>query len=256
MANGVLAVPAGLGQSTGSGAFPVSFQFRNNGTVSGSPVAQVKIFDCLVNQLDSNLSIPYPTLQALQNLMGSQGTNGGVMGTTALLSNSLAAGVGAAMTNTAASLGSGLGGQFSAQPTLAVGTDGILCSYQNPPGGFGQKPRTLLIYGVRIQGAVTTALTGGAVLYQYSLAFGHTNISLATAEGPNNKAPRRDVLGFGTYAAAAVVGTLGSQGIEIPFTSPRIINPGEFVAIAAKNLGVVTTAGVITFSITFDSCWV
>ena len=36
------------------------------------------------------------------------------------------------MTNTTAALGTGLGGQFSALPTLAVNTDGIICSYLNP----------------------------------------------------------------------------------------------------------------------------
>ena len=255
MANGILATPANAGQSTGTGAFPATFQFRNVNAVTGSPVAQAKITNFLVTQLDSNIGIPFPTLQALQNLMGSQGTNGSVMGSTALLSNNLAAGAGAAMTNTTAALGTGLGGQFSVQPTLAVGIDGIVCSFQNPPGGINQKPRTLLIYGIRIQGAVTTTLVGGTVLYQYSLAYGHTNVSLATTETQNSKAPRRESLGLGTYAANAAVGVLGSAGVSDPFVSAIIINPGEFVAIVAKNQGVVTTAGVITICVTFDSCW-
>jgi hypothetical protein len=189
--------------------------------------------------------------------MGSQGTNGGTMGSTALLTNSLAAGAGTVMTNTTAALGTGLGGQFSALPTLAVGTDGIVCSYQVPIGGINQTPRSLIIYGVRIQGCVTTVLAGNAtaVSYLYTLAYGHTTVSAATAEGVAAKATRRDALGFESYGAAAAVGTIGT-GVYMPFTSARIVNPGEFVAILAKNLGVVTTTGVITFGVTFDAQWI
>jgi hypothetical protein len=257
LANGVLNIPAAAGQTTGTGCFPLSIQFRNSNTVSGSPVAQLKVLDVAVSQLDVNLGISYPTLQTIQGLMGSQGTNGNTQGSTALLTNNLAAGAGAAMTNTTAALGTGLGGQFSALPTLAVGTDGILDSYQVPIGSINVTPRSLLIYGVRIQGCVTTVLAGNAtaVSYLYSLAYGHTTVSAATAEGVASKATRRDALGFESYAAAAAVGTIG-QGVYMPFTSPRIVNPGEFVAILAKNLGVVTTTGVITFSVTFDAQWI
>ena len=55
--------------------------------------------------------------------MSYQGQTGQTLGSTALYTNNLAAGAGAVMTNTTAALGSGLGGQFSALPTLAVGTD-------------------------------------------------------------------------------------------------------------------------------------
>jgi hypothetical protein len=189
--------------------------------------------------------------------MGSQGTNGNTMGSTALLTNNLAAGAGAVLTNTTAAAGVGLGGQFSVQPTLAVGTDGILQSYQVPVGSINITPRTLVIYGIWLQGCVSTVLVGNAtaVAYEYSLAYGHTNVSAATAEAVAAKAPRRDALGFESYAAAAPVGTTG-QGIYRSFTSPKIVNPGEFIQILAKNLGVVTTTGVITFTVGFDSAWV
>ena len=196
-------------------------------------------------------------------LASAQGTQGNTQGTTALYSNSLAAGAGAAMTNTAASLGTGLGGQFSAQPTLTVGTDGIVCSFQIPQGSVTVKPQVFMCTGVKIHGAVTTALTGGPVVYAYSLAYGHTAVSMATAEGtsfttnPTTKAPRRVPLGFETYAAAAAVGILGSPaGIYMPFPDGVAVNPGEFVAVCAKNLGTVTTAGVITLHVTLTGYWV
>ncbi len=256
MANGVLNIPSAVGQNAATGCFPLSVQFRNTGILSGTPIAQIKITDVAVSQLDLNLGIQYPTLQALSGLMGSQGTNGNTQGSTALLANNQAAGAGVALNNTTAAAGVGLGGQFSVLPTLAVGTDGILDSYPIPVGGINVTPRSLLIYGVRIQGVVTTVLSATAVTYLYSLAYGHTTVSAATAEGLAAKATRRIPLGFETYASAAAVGTLGSAGIFVPFTAPIIVNPGEFVAILAKNLNTVTTSGVITFSITFDSQWI
>jgi hypothetical protein len=49
-----------------------------------------------------------------------------------------------------------------------------------------------------------------------------------------------------SYAAAAAVGTLG-QGIILMFPTPQPVYPGEYADIALKNLGVVTTTGVITY---------
>lgn len=235
---------------------PLSLQFYNPGAVTGSPVMQCKIGNVSVTQRDLNTEKPWPVQQALSGLMAYQGQEGGTQGSTALYTNSLAAGAGAAMTNTTAALGTGLGGQFSALPTLAVGTDGILCSYQNPAGSLTQPPRNLVVTGVRIQGGVTTTLVGGPVLYAYSLAFGHTALTLATAETGSfvtatAKAPRRIPLGLETYAAAAAAGAIGA-GIYVPFASPIVVHPGEFIAIVAKNLGTVTTAGVITLLVTFD----
>ena len=191
---------------------------------------------------------------ARQGLIGAQGQNGQTMGSTALLTNSLAAGAGVAMTNTTAALGTGLGGQFGALPTLTVGTDGITCSYLCPVPTGAIQGKTLMIYGVWVQGAVTTILAGGPVLYEYTLAFGHTALSLATAEGIAAKAPRRVFLGFETFANNAPVASIG-QGVYRAFNAPIPINPGEYVAITAKNLGVVTTTGVIVLGVGFDSHW-
>lgn len=253
---GELAIPAAQGQPFITTTLPITFQFRNAGTVSGGATAQAKVLDVFVNQKDINLGKPYSAIQAAQGLMGYQGTNGNTMGSTALYTNSLAPGAGAVMTNTTAALGTGLGGQFAALPTLAANTDGIICSFQVPVGSINIVPRTLYITGIKLQGAVTTVLVGNAtpVHYAYSLAFGHTAVSLATAEAVAAKAPRRIALGYETFAAAAAIGVIG-QGVSMSFASPIVVNPGEFVAVVAKNIGVVTTTGVITFLVTFDCYW-
>jgi hypothetical protein len=175
------------------------------------------------------------------------------MGSTALYTNSLAPTAGAAMTNTTAALGSGLGGQFSALPTLAANTDGIICSFQVPLGPATLPGKTLYIRNINIDAIVTTVLAGNAtpVIYAYSLAYGHTAVSLATTETTTSKAPRRKILGLNQFPAAAALGiqatSLGSN-IDVPVA----VYPGEFVQVVAKNIGAVTTTGVITFFIDID----
>jgi hypothetical protein len=193
--------------------------------------------------------------------MASQGQNGGTMGSTALFTNSLAPGAGAAMTNTTVALGSGFGGQFAAQPTLTASTDGIMQSYQNPVGGVNQTPRNLIVTGVRIQSVVTTTcVNAGPIIYVYSLAYGHTAVSMATAETASftsgtTKAPRRIALGVETFPVNTTIGTIATAngGIYITFGTPILVAPGEFIAICAKNVGTVSSSGVITFLVNFDA---
>lgn len=251
---GQVLTPAGNGQPGSSVSFPLSARLFFSGT-AGSAWAP-KISNTAVVAVDTQVGMTQGLANAISGLMGYQGQNGNAMGTTAIYSNSQAAGAGAAMTNTAA-VSTGLGGQISVLPTLAVGTDGILCSFTNPAGTVAIPGRNLVITGVTIQGGVTTVLTGGPVLYAYSLAFGHTAVSLATAEGALAKAPRRIALGLETYAVTAAVGAVGSAaGVGRQFQSPIVVAPGESVAVVAKNLGVVTTLGVITILVTLDCYWV
>lgn len=188
---------------------------------------------------------------------GHQGQAGHTQGSTALYTNSLAPGAGAVMTNTTAALGTGMGGQFSALPTLAANTDGIVFSYLNPVPTSAIAGKQLSIKGIRVDSIVTTVLAGNAtpVIYAYSLCYGHNALSLATTEAATTKAPRRIPLGLQSFAAAAAVGTMASP-ITISFDRPIPVNPGEYVALAAKNIGVVTTTGVITFFVTVDWGWV
>lgn len=256
---GSIEVPSANGAPFMSTALPCSMQFRNGALVSGSPVMQAKIYNVHVDQRDVPLLTPRANQLTGMGMVSSQGQSGGTMGSTALYTNSLAPGVGAAATNTTAALGSGLGGQFSVQPTLAANTDGIIMSYQNPVGGLTQTPRILYITGLWLRGMVTAALTGGPVLYAWSLAYGHTAVSMATTEAASfatatTKAPRRVPLDWDAYAATSALGTLG-QKIVATFDSAIPVNPGEFVALVAKNTGTVTSAGVITFLVGFNGYW-
>jgi len=119
-------------------------------------------------------------------------------------------------------------------------------------GPSTQTARNLIIRSVKINSSVTSGITGGPLLYAYSLAFGHTAVDMATTETTTTKAPRRIPLGYETFAAAATVGNIGT-GVFMAFASPVVVNPGEFVAICAKNLGVVASVGIVSFSVVFES---
>lgn len=252
----ILATPNTAGFPMYAPAQPWFARVYNSGVPSLA--VQLKVgYLCVGMQDAAGLALDVGTLSAIGGKHGSQGQTGHTMGSTALLTNNLAPGAGAAMTNTTAALGSGLGGQFSALPTLAANTDGIVCSYQNPAPTSAIPGKTLLIKGVRVQSIVTTVLAGGPVLYEYALCYGHTAVSLATAEGATAKAPRRLPIGLETFAANAAVGSLGSVGGQyMAFANPIAVLPGEFVAIAAKNVGTVTTTGVVMFIVTFDAVFI
>jgi hypothetical protein len=239
--------PAGQGTTSSSMNLPLSY--RNYNLAATSTAQIMKIGMCNVTLSDQEMAKPWAhTISGMGGNCDQTQTGSATHGSTALYTNNLAAGAGAAMTNTTAALGVGLGGQFTALPTLAVATDGIVCSYQVPLGTSTLPGKTLYVTGVKIATAVTTVLAGNAtpVIYAMSLAFGHTNVSLATTESATAKSPRRKPIGFLTFPAAAALGTVG-QELNVTFDTPTVIQSGEFFQVVAKNLGAVTTTGAICF---------
>jgi hypothetical protein len=242
------------GSTTASMNLPIFIRQYN--AFAATSASTIKVGYVNLSLGDMSTSKPWPHVMAGGGGMAYQGqTAGGSLGSQAFYANSVLVGAGAVMTNTTAALGSGLGGQFTALPSLAAGTDGIVCSYLVPAGTAALPGKSLYITGVKVHGAVTTALVGGPVLYAYSIAYGGTAVSLATTEANGTvKASRRIPLGFESFAATAGVGTKGSDsGVHMPFASPIIVQPGEYIQIAAKNLGTVTSSGTITFLVTFDA---
>ena len=244
--------PISQGQITSSMNLPLSFRNYNSVAVSTAQVMKVSNVNVTFADMNTNKIWSHILTGAGGHL--SQGQTGQTLGSTALYTNNLAAGAGAAMTNTTAALGSGLGGQFTALPTLATGTDGIVSSYQVPLGTASVPGKSLYITRVTINSAVSATLTGGAILYAYSLAYGHTAVSLVTTESATSKAPRRVPLGFQSFAANATIGTVANT-IDLDLNSPIVVQPGEFIQLLAKNLGTVTTAGTITFLVGFGGYW-
>jgi len=250
----VLTRISNAGATTASMNLPLFIRNYNSAATSSAQIVRVGYVN--VSQGDMSTNKPWSHVMAGAGAMAYQlQTGAAAFGTSALLTNSLGTGSVVAMTNTTAALGSGLGGQFSTLPTLAVTNDGVVSSYQVPSGSNTVPGKSLYITGVKVQGAVTQALVGGPVLYAYTLAYGHTAVALNTTETNGTvKAPRRVALGFETFAATAALGVLGSAtGCYMAFNSPVVVQPGEFVQVTAKNLGATASPGIITFLVAFDA---
>jgi hypothetical protein len=107
---------------------------------------------------------------------------------------------------------------------------------------------------------VQTVVVGGPYVCQYSLAFGHTAVSLVTAEAAATKASRRVPLPALTQVvtAAQAVSTMVSQpgGAFQDFgDAPIFINPGEFVQLVGKHIGTAGTTGTVAHVVTFVYGW-
>lgn len=245
--------PAGQGAALVSMNVPIAFR---NFNVAATSVAQVmKVGAVNATFGDQGMSKPWGHVLAGSGAMAAQGQTGGTMGSTAIYTNAAAAAAAALSNTTAAAANVGLGGIVNILPTLTAGTDGIITSYQVPLGTAAVPGKSLYITGIRLDSVITTALTGGPVIYAYSLAFGSTNVSLATTEAATAKAPRRLPLGIQSYVAAAAVGAVAPVIQDDWTCSPIVVHPGEFIQIVARNLGTVTTLGAVTVVAALTGYW-
>lgn len=250
-------LPSGQGRVALAGGLQFFYKHRITGGAAGV-VLQTSLGAYSVRLGGSSNT---STLHAAGSRMyGSyQGLSGGTMGSLATYANS-ANPTAAVPTNTTAALGTGLGGQFWETVSLAVNTDGIISSFQVPVGTVNLSGRRLVICGIGLASYVQTVIAGGPYISQYSLAFGHTAVSLATAEAATTKASRRIPLSAFTQVltAAQAVSTLVSQpgGSFISFgDAPIFVNPGEFVQLVTKHVGTVGTTGTVAHVVTFVYGW-
>lgn len=254
---GSLSIPAANGQPFINGSLPAFMQKYNSGAVSNTNTMRVS--DVTISLMDINNTKQYNVANCIAGMSGLVGQNGHTQGKTQWWTNNTAP-TAAAATNTAAIAGATtLGGLVAVNPTLTANNDGILFAFQNPSSTINITGRNLVVNGVTVQGAVTTALTGGPVVYAYAITFGHTAVSLATTESSSfatgtSHAPRIAFVGMETYAATAAVGVIGT-GCRLTLANPIVVRPGEFLSLIARNMGTVTTAGAITIGCTFDAYW-
>lgn len=188
-----------------------------------------------------------------------QGLSGGTMGTLGTYTNSTNP-TAAVPTNTTAAVGAvGLLNQAWETFSLALNTDGILLSYQVPAGTVAVQGKRLKVTGVKLSAYIQAALTGGPIVRTFALAYGHTAVSMATAEAATTKARRIVLLPELTQiiTAAQAVSTSVSQpgGCVSLFPEPVYVNPGEFVAVIVKGVGTVGTVGTIVNHIQLIYSW-
>ena len=252
---GEIATPVGASFGCKSLALPWSIRHAIVGGAAGAAtqalISDYRVFSRGV-QFADRLSI------VGSRVFGSyQGLSGGTMGSLSTYPNSTNP-TAAAPSNTAltANLPGGLGGQGLVTAAVAAATDGIWGSYQVPAGSQTVQGRRLAVRGVMLDLVNTgAAVATTATTIQFSLAFGHTAVSLATADTASfatatTKAPRRKALGYATWAVGAGIGA-GPQGGRIFMDfgdSPVYVNPGEFIALVGKFLvGTATASQTISF---------
>jgi len=252
--NGVLYAivdtPVGQGQPFMSSSLPFAVRHAIAGGAAGAALSFVLNDYCV--------SIGGPNISQTASIMGQrmygsyQGLSGGTMGSLATYPNSTNP-TAAAPSNTAltANLPAGLGGQGAVTAAVAAATDGIWGSYQVRAGTANVQGCRLVLRGVYIDLVnLGAAVATTATTIQFSLAFGHTAVSLATAEAATAKAARRIPLGIATWAIGAAIGAQPQGGrISVDLgDAPIFVNPGEFVALVGKFLaGSATASQVINF---------
>jgi hypothetical protein len=247
---GSIPLPIGQGRMVGASSLPMVIRQRHISTAGG--IIQALVGSYSVRLGGSSISTA-PSIQGNRIFGSYQGTQGGTQGSLANYANS-ANPTAAVPTNTTAALGVGLGGQFWETATLAVNTDGIICSYQNPLGTASLPGRRIVVRGIALSSFIQTTLVGGPFVSQYSLAWGHTAVSLATGEAALSKAPRRIALPFHQFFTLnEVVSTAPAQNTNFLDLgdAPIFLNPGEFIQLVTKHIGTAATAGVIAHCVTF-----
>lgn len=247
---GQIALPASQSRITLSSALPFAVKHRIVGGAAGG-VLQATVGSYNVRVGGSNVTSTVSTQG--NRLYGSyQGQSGGTMGSLATYPNSTNP-TAAAPSNTAltANLPAGLGGQGAVTAAAAAATDGIWASYQVPSPTVNVPGRRLVIRGVRVDLVnLGAAVATTATTIQFSLGFGNTAVSLATAEAVSAKASRRIPLGFATWPVGAAIGAQPQFGpifVDLG-DAPIFVNPGEFVQLIGKFLvGTATASQVINF---------
>jgi len=259
---GVQLIPTANATAFIGAALPMFMQKFNTGAVSNTN--QMRVGRVGVTLLDVQAGKELPLIQAGQGSHASVGQNGSVMGSTAGGFNQTALAAATTGTNTTANV-TGLGGLgvMTAQASnVAAAGDMIATSFQNPAPTINRSGRNLYITGIR----VSCMNTGAAVATTptsliWGIAYGHTAVSLATAESASfatatAHAPRRLPLGMCTAAVGAADGTAYDGELEYSFQSPIVIRPGEFISTTVRfRVGTATALQTLTYTVGFGGFW-
>lgn len=248
---GEVDVPSGNGAAISCGAVPFAVRQAHVGAASAVGGVSIADYTCTIGDLQT--SKEWAHQNAGMGLMAYQGQSGQTMGGTANAANSTITATGSG-SNTVANL-TGLGGLGQMAAAAGGATDIIATSFLNPAGTAAATGRTLYITGVRIAAAnYGAAVATTPTTLQWALAFGHTAVSLATAEAATAKAPRRIALGFQSVAVGAAVGAVYSpDNVSMIFNSPLVVNPGEYIQTIVKQVvGTATASQTILYTVAFD----
>jgi hypothetical protein len=238
---------------------PLLMRLYNN--TAPALAAQLEVAECWVTQGGMDWNMPWNFIQSGMGQHASNVPFGTAIGETpGNTANASAIPAASAGSNTAA-LVTGLGGvgQMTAQVSnVAAAGDMIATSYQVPAQTATQGSKRFVCTGVRI-----SALNNGAIIATtatvllWGIAWGHTAVSLATADAVGAKAPRHLKLGFQYGAIGCAIGqTYSPENILVPLVTPVTVNPGEFLASTVRFVvGTATASQAVLFVVAFDGFW-
>jgi hypothetical protein len=252
-----LALPTTGAAITNSNSLPIAFRTYQNTGVSAAQ--QMKVGPVSVHLGDTQMDIPFLDRLAAMGRTGLQGQTGqaSLLQTAQHTNNALPTAF--APTNTTTPAGStGLGGLFIVNvASLAITTDYIIQSYQNPLGSAAIPGKMLMIRGFQLD-VVNMVVANGAtpLVWEIALAFGHTTLPLTVvADTATAKASRRDHMGVQALAAAAAVGTVVTP-INVKLDVPIPVQPGEYIMTLLRFYQYLSTATQAFWcAIRFDAYW-
>jgi hypothetical protein len=253
---GEIELPTATGAVSMTGSGQVFFKHRIVGGAGGAIIAaNVTRYNVRQGgiQIATTPSTQGSRLYGSYQALAGSATYGTIAQTGTITTGNEANRTAAVPTTTTAALGTGLGGTFWETVSLAVNTDAIIMSYQVPVGSVNSPARRLVLRGMYLHSYVQTVIVGGPYIAEYFLAFGHTAVSLATAEAAATKAPRRIALPFTqTVTAAQAVSTFVAQAVTFfdLGDAPVFVNPGEFVQLCTRHIGTAGTTGTVVHRVT------
>jgi hypothetical protein len=247
---GTLATQVANGAPFASQALPLQIRHAIGGTAAAAALS-LRVFTYNI-QTNDQTNLPHQhiaTMRGNSQQVQQGATTGGQLTTYALGTEPTAV----TLTASTAPATNTLGGLFVLPGTITpAGSDYPLFAWQNPAGTAAIPGKVFVCTGVIIgELSVTTALTGGPLLFQWAIGYGSTASTLATTEsttftaGGTTKIARKIPLGAQSLAAASAVGVI-SPGFQRNFDSaPLPINPGEFLHIILRipTGGTATSAG-------------
>ena len=256
----ILAVPSDQAGTGFQPNLPMLMRVYNSGSAP-SLAAQLSVAEMWVSQCGLDWNKPWGHVQAGASQHCSNVPFGQAIGETTNRGNAVPVPATVAGTNTGTTpsfVGLGGIGRMTAQATnIASAGDNVFCTYQVPVQTAGQGSKRLIITGVRI-----AASNGGAVIATtptclvWGLAWGHTALSLATADAVGAKAPRHMALGQMYGAIGNVIGQGYDKDIVASFQTPICVNPGEFIAVTVRFLlGTATSLQEVVGIIGFEGYW-
>lgn len=247
--------PAGAASVCLQNNLPVLMRVFNNSAPNPLVAAQLRIAQVNISQGAMATNKPYSYVMSAMSQHASNVPYGTAVGMTPAITNNTSPGAGAG-SNTAA-LVTGLGGFFLMNSIASSANDLIATSYQVPAQTTAiTASKRLYITGVRISCinfSATVATTPTTLLW--TLCWGHTNVSLATTDAVTAKAPRRVGLGVMSVAVGAVAGAPYSNEIDLSFATPIVVNPGEFIATAVRQIVSTATGNNIYGLVGFGGFW-